>query len=118
MGERLATRLSHSVRCAKTQIVQACELVVCVHLGDDGFEFCSIPQQYGTKVKIVAECTYLVVDHGRLINFPFSIFHFQFIEMVGIDHRGTGHLHDLYHSFLAQIDPFNLGFETDHGVGR
>ena len=28
-----------------------------------------------------------------------------------------GHLHHLHHAFLSQIDPFDMGFETDHRIG-
>ena len=39
------------------------------------------------------------------------------VEMVGIYHVRSGHFHNLTHTLLSQINPLDVGFETDHRIG-
>ena len=103
-------------RRPQPQVIQSCELVLGVHLCDQCFQFGGVPQQHATEIKIIAQCTDLIINHRGFGNGPLSIVTLYFIKVVGIDHVRAGHFQHLYHTFLSQIHPFDLGFETDHGV--
>ena len=82
--------------CTQTKIIQARKLIVRVHLSDELFEFLGIPQQYCSEIKVIPQRTKLIVNDRRLHNAFVN-----FVEMVRIHHRSTGHFHDLHHSFLT-----------------
>ena len=97
--------------CPQTQVVQSGELVLRVHLCDESLEFCGVPKENSTEIKIISQRADLIVDYRCFGN------HFVDLrEMIRIDHRCAGHLHHLHHSLLSQVHPFNIGFETDHRV--
>ena len=92
---------------SQAQVVETCELIVRIHLGDERFQLVGLPKQNASEVEIVPQCAYLVVNNRRLLTVR---------KMIRIDHGSVGHLHHLYHAFLPQIDPLDIGFEADHRI--
>ena len=55
---------------AEAEVIESGEVVVGVHLGNEGFEFGGVPKEHGSEIEVVPQCTKLVVDDRCFANHP------------------------------------------------
>ena len=103
------------LRGFQPKVVEPCILVVGGHARGCLAKGNGIPKHNGAEVKIVAQCTLLIVYNGgfkRLVVVRCPL------EMVGIDHLRMRHLLHLHHALLRTIHPLNVGLGENESIGR
>ena len=117
-GDVHQSAIARSALCRpQTKVIETGILIVGIHPGDNLLQYVGAPEHYAAEIEIVPQSAHLVINHGCF--FGDDVFAFLYLlEMVGIDHLGTGHFQYLHHPFLCPIHPLYLGFEQDKRIGR
>ena len=87
------------LRNLQTKVVHTGELIVDVHPADRLDQGTAAVEEQRAEVEVVAQGAELAVDHGRVGPHVTAL-----VEMVGIDHRSPGVLHQVFHTLQGEKD--------------